>query len=221
MLDDTQHLLEAEYEEEYDDEEYEFEDEYDDEFDGEGPFDEATEMELAAELLTLGSDEELEYFLGKVFKRAVRGVKRFAKSKVGRAVGGALRGIARKALPFAGKAVGGFFGGPVGAALGGKLAGAGGRLFGLELEGLSPEDQEFEVARRYVRLAGEAAQQAAKAPARAPARAVARTALKKAAQKHAPGLLKPRYGGPPSLRAGRRRTGRWVRKGRSLILLGV
>jgi hypothetical protein len=28
---------------------------------------------------------------------------------------------------------------------------AGGRMFGLELEGLSPEDQEFEVARRVVK----------------------------------------------------------------------
>ena len=35
----------------------------------------------------------------------------------------------------------------------GKLASGATKLFGLELEGMSPEDQEFEVARRFVRLA--------------------------------------------------------------------
>ena len=39
-----------------------------------------------------------------------------------------------------------------------------GGAFGLELEGLSAEDQEFEVARRFVEFAGEAATNAAMSP---------------------------------------------------------
>jgi hypothetical protein len=48
------------------------------------------------------------------------------------------------------QAPGGFFGGPVGAALGGKLGSFAGRAFGLGLEGLSHADREFEMARRFV-----------------------------------------------------------------------
>ncbi len=45
-----------------------------------------------------------------------------------------------------------------------KLASAAGRMFGLELEGLSVEDREFEVARRLVRFALTATKNALSAP---------------------------------------------------------
>lgn len=220
---------------EYEDEdEYELEDEwegtdYDDEWasdgftdsdreweDGSSPFDEATEMELAAELLSTTSDEELEEFLGSLAKKAWKTVKKAARSPVGRALTKQLRGLARRALPMAGRAVGGYLGGPIGASLGGKVASGAGRYFGLELEGLSPEDQEFEVARSVVRLAGEAAKQAAKAPAAMPPQAAASQAISIAAAKHAPGLA---AGGPQQPSASR--TGRWVRRGRNIILLNA
>jgi hypothetical protein len=60
-----------------------------------------------------------------------------------------LKPLAKAALSIEGRALGTFVGGPVG----GKLASAAGRMFGLELEGLSAEDREFEVARRFVRFA--------------------------------------------------------------------
>jgi hypothetical protein len=44
-----------------------------------------------------------------------------------------------------------------------KLASAAGNAFGLEWEGLSPEDRDFEMARRYVRFATHAAKKAAAA----------------------------------------------------------
>lgn len=215
--------------------EYEFDDEFDDEEEAEqewdewgppdagtsaewstdsfGPFDETTEMELAAELLNIEDDDELEQFLGSLAKKAVRGVKKFGRSSVGRALTGKLRGLARKALPWAGRAVGGYFGGPAGAAIGGRLAPGIGRFFGLELEGLSPEDQEFEVARSFVRLAGDAAQQAARAPASMSPDAAASNAIRIAAKKHAPGLA-----------TGASRSssnGRWVRRGRNIVLLNA
>lgn len=136
----------------------------------ESPFnEEEEEMELAAELLGVQSEEQLNEFLGKLFKKAVGAVKRFAKSPVGGSLFKILKGAAKTALPMLGTAApGAALGGPLGAHLGGTVAGAAGKAFGLELEGLSPEDQEFEVARRYVRFAGSASQAATEAAATAP-----------------------------------------------------
>jgi len=50
-----------------------------------------------------------------------------------------LKPLAKAALPIAGRALGTFVGGPVSGMIGGKLASAAGRMFGLELEGLSVE----------------------------------------------------------------------------------
>lgn len=62
-------------------------------------------------------------------------------------------------------------------------------IFGLEVEGLSPEDKEFEVARRFVRLAGDTVDQAQARTGQPPRRAV-ELALLHAARRHAPGLLR-------------------------------
>jgi hypothetical protein len=205
-----------EYDGEYDG--YELEGEYDGEIGDSRPFSAAEEMELAAELLTVSDEAELEQFLGKVFKKAWGGVKKFAKSSVGRKLGGILKGVARTALPIVGRAAGTFFGGPVGGMIGGKLASAAGKAFGLELEGMAPEEAEMEVARRFVRLAGSAAQNAARAPKSAPSAAVAKAAVTAAARLHAPGLVR---GGALTLPVAGRRTGRWIRRGRRIVLYGV
>lgn len=61
------------------------------------------------------------------------------------------------------------------------------RFFGIELEGLSPEDQEFESARRFVQLIEDAARHAAAAPARLAPPSAALWAAAQAAKRHAPG----------------------------------
>jgi hypothetical protein len=61
-------------------------------------------------------------------------------------------------------------------------------IFGTELEGLSPEDQELETARRFVRFAAAAARMAVRAAPGAPPEAIARHAERTAAQRLAPGL---------------------------------
>jgi uncharacterized protein (DUF697 family) len=225
-IDRTLMEYEGDYEAEYEDE-YEFEDEYEDEseyeaygHDMESVFDESEEMELASELLTVADDEELEYFLGSLIKKAGRKIGKFVKSKAGRALGKVLKGVVKKALPIAGGALGTFIGGPAGGAIGSKLAGAAGKIFGLELEGLSPEDQEFEVARRVVRLAGNAAKKAAGAPLTANPAAVAKAAVANAAKVHAPGLVRAAR---PMMRPfmGGGRSGRWIRRGRRIVLMGV
>ncbi len=210
--------FEFEEEFEFENDEFEFENEY--EFESGGGMDESLEMEMASQLLSVNSDAELEYFLGGLFKKAVGGIKNFAKSSAGKALGGMLKGVAKKALPIAGAAIGNFVAPGIGGAIGGKLAGMAGKAFGLELEGLSAEDQEFEVARAYVRLASDAAKKTARSAnqARQPQLA-ARTSLIDAARKHAPGLLNS----SSSTHYGKtnQRSGRWVRKGNSVIIYGI
>lgn len=146
--------------------------------------DEADELESAAELLSLNSEEELDNFLGGLIRKAARAVNKGVRAATGNNLGGLLKGIVRQTLPMVATAVGG----PVG----GLVAKQGLSAFGLELEGLSQEDQELEVARRYVRFANDAARSLFRQPAGANPRAQVRTALRLAARRHAPGLL---YGG--------------------------
>jgi hypothetical protein len=192
------------------------------EYSQESPFNESEEMELAAELLTVQNEDELEQFLGKLLKRAGG----FLKSPIGQQLTGALKGIAKKALPALGAAAGNFLIPGVGGAMGAKLASAAGGMLGLELEGLSYEDQEFEIAKQIVRLGGAAANEAAQAPPSQPPVQTAQAALTTAAQQFAPGLLRPGtspYRMPHRGRGGcrHRHTGRWIRRGNGIILLGA
>jgi hypothetical protein len=195
------------------------------EFDGEagnGVFGETDEMELAAELLELTDEAELDQFLGDLIKKAGRVVGKVVRSPVGRSLGGILKGVARKALPIAGRALGNMIVPGAGGAIGGRLASAAGGMFGLELEGMSPEDQEFEVARRFVRLAGQATKNAAQAPANTPPTVAAQNAVAAAAQQHAPGLLRRgSANGGSGARKNGTSSGRWVRSGRKIILYGA
>jgi hypothetical protein len=188
-------------------------------------FNEAEQMELASEMLEITNEAELDRFLGGLIKRAGQAVGKVVRSPTGQAIGGILKGAARQALPHIGSAIGGYFGGSTGAQLGSQAASAAGRLFGLELEGLSHEDQEFEVARQYVRFAGEAVKNAALAPTSQDPRAAANAAAVAAAQTHAPGLLQARPGRPPAAPASAHlptgHSGRWVRRGNKIILYGM
>lgn len=111
-----------------------------------------TEIALAAELLAVSNEEELNQFLGKLVRGIGRGFKRFAKSGLGRTLIGAIKPLAKAALPAIGGALGSFIPIPgVGTALGS----AAGRALGnaLEVQGMSAEDRDFEIARRVVRTA--------------------------------------------------------------------
>jgi hypothetical protein len=187
---------------------------------------ESLEMELAHELLNVSNEEELNMFLGKLVRGIGRGVRNFAKSSVGKALGGVLRTVAKKALPIAGSALGGLVGGPLGAMVGGKLAGAASNLFELELEGLSPEDREFEVARAYVRFANDAIQNTARQIQRNPhvsPQQIVNRAVGQSARQYAPGLLN--NNNSPSQRPTGNRAmgqmpmrGQWVRRGNRITL---
>jgi len=157
---------------------------------GGSPLNQAQEVELATELLEISNEQELEQFLGNLFKAAAWGVGGVMRSPVGKALGVALKGVARKTLPMVGGALGSFVAPGVGTAIGSKLGSAASRLFEVELGELSNEQAEFEVARKLVNLAASAAQHAALAPRTANPRTVVRIALTKAGRVHAPGLAR-------------------------------
>lgn len=182
----------------------------------EAPLDEVEEMELASQLLEVSDEQELDQFMGGLVKR----FSKLAKSPIGRNLAGILKQAAKKALPVLGGAVGTYFGGPLGAKFGSQLATRAGSMLGLELEGLSPQDQEFEVARQIVKFADAAVKSAAAAPANAPASAVVKRAVTQAAQQYAPGLLRGAGAGSGMANAGGR-SGRWLRKGRTIVLFGA
>jgi len=190
-LDRTQNMFESNYESEYG---YEAEGEGQYEWEAEGlygeseaPLSEVQEMELAAELLEVSNEYELENFLGKLISSVKKGAGGLLKGSLGKSLGGLLKGAAKVALPAIGNMIVPGVGGAVASQLGG--------MFGLELEGLSPQDQEFEAARSFVKFAGEAAQNAANAPAGGSPQQIAKTAIIQAAEKHAPGLLRATSGG--------------------------
>ena len=224
-LDRTQNMFESDYREMgYEsDHEMEYSGETGGQYEGENVFSEVDEMELAANMLEITNEDELDHFLGSLIKKAGG----FLKSGVGKSLGGLLKGAAKMALPMVGNLIA--------PGIGGVAASKIGDMFGLELEGLSLEDQEYEAARGYVRFAGEAAKNAAAASPNAPPQQAAKAAVIQAAEKHAPGLLSS--GGPTNgqrypagrepqsggyVRDHRRaRSGRWVRQGRQIIVIGV
>ena len=55
-------------------------------------FDDADEMELAAELLAVGDEGELDQFLGKLISKAGNAIGKAVKGPVGRKLGGFLKG---------------------------------------------------------------------------------------------------------------------------------
>jgi hypothetical protein len=194
----------------------------------ESPINEALEMELASELLEVTSEQEMDRFLGDLFKKAVPFAGQLLRSPLGRSLLNRLKPLVKKVLPIAGAAAS-IFGGPIGGLVSSQLTDVASKAFGLELEGMSQEDAQFEVARRAVRLATAAANAAASAPPAGDPRSTAQMAIATAAQRHAPGLL--RGGVLPGTAAGAdfpsesphhgARRGVWIRRGRRILLLGV
>lgn len=173
-----------------------------------GPFSEAEELELAYELLAVSNEEELDQFLGKVFSGVWKGIKKVG-SKVGKVLkplGGVLKGVAKTALPFVGGALGSFIPIPgVGTALGSALGGALGKALEAETMGLDAPERELEMARRFVRIAGSAAQRAAQARPDADPHALARRAVTDALRAHVPA-------------AAQGQSGTWQRQGGRIVV---
>jgi len=179
--------------------------------------------ELAAELMEVSSEAELDNFIGDLISKAGSAIGKFVGSPTGQALTGALKSAAKQLLPMAGQAVGGYFGGSTGSQIGGQLGSAASGLFG-ETE----DEQEWEAANTFVKVATDAVKTAAQAPQGANPRQVAQQAVMQAVQTHAPGLL-GQQGGAGAAAGGNgahhghhKRTGRWIRKGdRIIVMLGA
>jgi hypothetical protein len=174
------------------------------------------EIALANELLEAYEMGEMDRFIGNLLSRIGGAARNFARSDTGQALGGILKKAAGQALPVIGRGLGRAVG-PQYAGLGERIGKGVGAAFGLELEGLSAEDREFEMAKAFVRFANAAANRAARAPAGGSPQAVARAAAIAAAQRFAPGLVATLNQGGA---AGRPR-GQWVRRGDQIVIFGV
>ena len=182
------------------------------------PFDVTEEFSLAAELLEVGREADLERYLFKLIGRAGAGAggERLARSPVAGELAGLLRQAAHtilrpihrsmRALP--GLAAPVWRPDP-------RLISEAGGMFGLELEGLSPEDKEFALARQFVRFASEAVRSAGRRMEEP--RLAAKAGVRRAARRFAPGLLArlPPPGGATAATAGR-----WVRRDGQIVVLG-
>lgn len=176
-------------------------------------FSEEEEMQLAMELLEVASEEELDQFLGNVFKSVWKGVKKVGATiaKVAKPLGGALKAVAKTALPFVGGALGSMIPIPgVGTALGSALGRAVSNALELEMENAAPADRELELARRFVRIAGQAARLAGDSDGST--RAV-ESALTRALHQQLPHFRSP---APQQ----EEESGRWRRRGNRIVVMG-
>ena len=176
-------------------------------------FSEEEELQLAMELLEVASEEELEQFLGNVFKSVWKGVKKVGATiaKVAKPLGGALKAVAKTALPFVGGALGSMIPIPgVGTALGSALGRAASNALELEMENAAPADRELELARRFVRIAGQAARLAGDSAGST--RAV-ESALTRALHQQLPHFRSP----APQQED---ESGRWRRRGNRIVVMG-
>jgi hypothetical protein len=188
---------------------------------GEVAMDEIEEMQWATELLAVTNEAELEEFLSNFFRKYAPRLKT-AFAPVYNAVKPILKNAAKTAIPLTGQALGSLIG-PKSATVGRHLGNAAVDLLGWEVEGMSGEDQSFEVARGVVRFGADAVRRAAATAAtgQTSPQALAQ-AVRGAAQAHAPGLLRPgNAAGANTTGTTRPPTGRWVRRGNKIIILGA
>ena len=205
----------------FEDDEFEYEYEYEYEVES-GQLDDAEETELAGQLLAVADEDELEQFLGKVIKKFGKRAVRSLNPAIGGPLGSIVQSAARSALPrlgaMAGGAIGQRFGhSRLGSRIGRSLARRGIRYLGFEYESDHAPDPEteFEVAKQVVRFTADATRRAANQPAASPKEAAAKAAI--AAARKPSGQAAP----PSVVAQSGQRSGRWVRRGRNVVLIGL
>ena len=117
------------------------------------------DAELAAELLDVTSESELERFLGRVAAETARRVGGRLPAGTGRALAADLRRTAERTLPTLATVLGDQLEPGAGPLAAERAA----RMYGLELEGMSPEDRDYEIARQFLHFAQATAARAATA----------------------------------------------------------
>jgi len=82
---------------------------------------------------------------------------------------------------------------------------------------MEAEDREFEGAKNFVRMAGDAVNKVLTSPSSGDPAAAAKAAIMEAAGKFAPGLLP----GGASRRHHRPQSGQWHRQGHNIVIVGL
>jgi hypothetical protein len=168
----------------------------------------AGDTERASALLDVTNEAELDEFLHNLVADVTRSTGSGVQPGVNTALVDHFRQIAQRALPTLSAAL------APRRALSALPAASGTatvNVFGLELEGMSPEDRDYETARQFVRFARTAIGEATR-PGGRPTRVDA--AIARAARKFAPGLLRSGTLPPPDPHSGL-----WVRAGNTIVLL--
>ncbi len=162
------------------------------------------ELADAADLLEVRSAEQLGRFLSTMMARGSSAGLALARSPLGPMLVGRLALAAQTVLPLRPTSLV-----PLVQArdANNNLKQRAAKVFGIELEGLSAEDKEFEVARHFVRFAHAAIANLASAPPALDPKGQVQMALVQAARKFAPGLL-----------AQQARSGRWERQGGQIVV---
>lgn len=180
---------------------------------GEGVFNEVDETELASQFMEITDEQELEQFLGSLVKK----IGGLVKSPIGQSVVGHLKNAAKQYLPKVQQAVQKRFGGTAGNIFGSVASGLG-------FESEEGEDEQYEMARNFVRFAGTAVKKASRLRGGSPSQV--KNILMDAARQFLPDLLGGRESEAAGIAAGPKagggaNTGRWIRKGNKIMLIGV
>jgi len=188
------------------------------------PFSESETLELAAQLLDVKSEQELDHFLGSLVSKAWKGIKQVGRTvaQVAKPLGGVLKPLVKTALPIVGGALGSFIPIPgVGTALGSAVGGMIGNAIGNEVGEVSGLHRDLEVAKKIVDVAGAAARNVASSGPGADPQAVAKAAVLKAAHEHMPQLsqqLQKLASQDPRIEG---RQGKWIQRRNRIEVLGA
>jgi hypothetical protein len=165
---------------------------------------------LAAELLDVVNESELEHFLRRLVADGARRSGGAVPPDIVRGLVEVLRTTAQRTLPTLSAGAGVSI--VSGASPQHSTAETAARVFGLELEGMSAEDRDFEIARQLVRFAQAATARAAGTQLPGSPGAGVAAVVAGAGRDFAPGLLAA--SSPPGI-------GAWRRSGSSVELIGV
>ena len=188
-----------------------------------GELTEAQELALASEVLELSSEEELEQFLGDLWDATKAAASSAYNSDVVQAAIPGLKAVGTAVLPKAAGWLADRYAPGTGGIASAGVQAAVDQWLKEELEGLSGEDREFEVARRYVRFVDDALRRAAQVPDRVPPPVAAQVVLRDAAREHVPGVVpflvrlrNDEASGGHGVEAAA--SGSWTRQGSSIVL---
>jgi len=185
---------------------------------------ESEATDLAQQLMNISTEAEMEEFLGNLFKKVKRGLKKVGRVALPIAANllkkhGA--SLLKRALPLVGSAVGSVIPG-AGTVVGGALGGALSQMIPGEMESYSSDyEAKLDLSKRLVQTVANAAVQAARDPN---AGFDAGGAAKQALAQQVEANLTPAIRQKLAAGGGRRQratSGQWVRKGNQIILIGV